>query len=106
MSNIAGKVVVVTGASSGIGAATAEVLAAQGAKLVLGARRGDRSAALAGRLGANVTYAVTDVRRRADVAALVALAGIRFGQLDVMVNNAASARSRCWTSCAWTTGTI
>jgi NADP-dependent 3-hydroxy acid dehydrogenase YdfG len=111
MSGIAGKVVAITGASSGIGEATALWLAVRGAKVVLGARREDRLAALAkrieeaaepgvgarGRSGAvaelsadarRVAYLPTDVRRRSDVAALVALARERFGRLDVLVNNA------------------
>ena len=87
MSGIEGKVVAITGASSGIGEATAILLASRGAKLVLGARREDRLAKLAERLG-DATYLGVDVRRRADVAALVALARERFGRLDVLVSNA------------------
>jgi NADP-dependent 3-hydroxy acid dehydrogenase YdfG len=80
------KVVVITGASSGIGAATATLLAERGAKLVLGARRKDRLDALAERLGADSLP--TDVRRPGDVAALVRLARDRHGRLDVLVGNA------------------
>lgn len=87
MSGIEGKVVAITGASSGIGEATAVELAARGAKLVLGARREDRLAALADRLG-DAAHLRVDVRRRTDVADLVALAGKRFGRLDVLVGNA------------------
>lgn len=87
MSGIEGKVVAITGASSGIGEATAVLLASRGAKLVLGARREDRLAALATRLG-GAAYLSVDVRRRADVANLVALANERFGRLDVLVSNA------------------
>ncbi|MBB4910045.1 SDR family oxidoreductase [Actinophytocola algeriensis] len=86
MSDVEGKVVAITGASSGIGAATAEVLASHGAKLVLGARREERLAAVADRLGAERLS--VDVRRRADVADLVSLARKRFGRLDVLVSNA------------------
>lgn len=86
MNGIAGKVVVITGASSGIGAATARLLAASGAKLVLGARRPEPLAALAGELDA--TWQATDVSRREDVAGLVALAGERYGRLDVLIGNA------------------
>jgi NADP-dependent 3-hydroxy acid dehydrogenase YdfG len=86
MSGIEGKVVAITGASAGIGAATAEVLASHGAKLVLGARREDRLTAVADRLGAERLS--VDVRRRADVADLVSLARKRFGRLDVLVGNA------------------
>lgn len=91
MSGIENKVVVITGASSGIGAATAELLASRGAKLVLGAWRKDRLDALAAKLaeaGAEVAVAETDVRRRAEVANLVGLAVERFGRLDVLVGNA------------------
>ena len=87
---IEGKVVAITGASSGMGAATAELLAGQGARVVLGARRMERLQAVAGRIadrGGQAAYQPTDVRRRADVAGLVALAEARFGRLDVMVSN-------------------
>jgi NADP-dependent 3-hydroxy acid dehydrogenase YdfG len=90
MAGIEGKVVAITGASSGIGAATAELLAGQGARVVLGARRLERLAAVAGRIadrGGQAAYQTTDVRRRADVAGLAALAQERFGRLDVMVSN-------------------
>nr|WP_277227918.1 SDR family oxidoreductase [Hymenobacter sp. YC55] len=85
------KVVAITGASSGIGEATALLLAERGAKVVLGARRLDRLAALADRIaatGGEVAYISTDVTRRADVANLVQLAKERFGRLDVLINNA------------------
>jgi NADP-dependent 3-hydroxy acid dehydrogenase YdfG len=85
---IEGKVVAITGASSGIGEATALLLAERGARLVLGARRADRLEALAARLGANVAFLPIDVRRREDLTAFVALAQERFGRLDVLVNNA------------------
>jgi NADP-dependent 3-hydroxy acid dehydrogenase YdfG len=91
MSGIEGKVVAITGASGGIGAATALHLASRGAKLALGARRVDRLEALAERValaGGEVVFARVDVKRRADLAALVALARERFGRLDVLVSNA------------------
>ena len=91
MLGIEGKVVVITGASSGIGEATALLLAERGAKVVLGARGPDRLEALAARIadtGGEVAYAPTDVRRRDDVAKLVGLACERFGKLDVLVGNA------------------
>ena len=91
MSGIQGKVVLVTGASSGIGEATALLLAQRGAKLVLGARRSDRLAALADRIvaaGGEAAYAPTDVKRRDDLSKLVELACERYGRLDVLVGNA------------------
>nr|MDQ2831447.1 SDR family oxidoreductase [Chloroflexota bacterium] len=91
MSGIDGKVVAITGASSGIGEATALLLAERGAKVVLGARGLDRLEALADRItgaGGEAAYARTDVRRRDDLSALVALARERYGKLDVLVNNA------------------
>ena len=91
MSGIEDKVVVITGASSGIGEATALLLAGRGAKVVLGARRSDRLEALAARIadaGGESTHARTDVRRREDLSDLVKLACERYGKLDVLVNNA------------------
>lgn len=91
MSGITNKVVAITGASSGIGEATALLLAERGAKLVLGARGEDRLAALADRIadaGGDVTQVRTDVRRREDMAGLVGLACERYGRLDVLISNA------------------
>ncbi|MGH2361604.1 MAG: SDR family oxidoreductase [bacterium] len=91
MSGIEDKVVVITGASSGIGEATALLLAERGAKVVLGARRLDLLEALAGRIvgaGGEAAYARTDVKRRNDLSDLVRLACERYGKLDVLVNNA------------------
>ena len=91
MSGTRNKVVAITGASSGIGEATALLPAERGAKAVLGARGPERLAALAGRIvgaGGDAAYATTDVRRRDDVSALIALARERYGKLDVLVNNA------------------
>jgi NADP-dependent 3-hydroxy acid dehydrogenase YdfG len=91
MAGIDGKVIAVTGASSGIGEATALLLAERGATIVLGARRLDRLEALAGRIaaaGGEAAFARTDVTQRHDLAALVELACERFGRLDVLVNNA------------------
>lgn len=88
---IAGVVVAITGASSGIGEATARLLAARGAKLVLGARRVERLDQVAAEVVAGGAGAVTlavDVTRPADLDALVAAATDRFGRLDVLVSNA------------------
>ena len=91
MSGIKDKIVAITGASSGIGQATALMLAERGAKIVLGARRSDRLAALAERIeraGGEAAYASTDVKRRGDLSNLVKLACDRYGRLDVLVNSA------------------
>lgn len=88
---IDGKVVVITGASSGLGEAAARHLAALGAKLVLGARRMDRIAALADELTAAGGAAIaveTDVTDRAQVERLVAAAVDAHGRIDVILNNA------------------
>jgi NADP-dependent 3-hydroxy acid dehydrogenase YdfG len=87
--NIKGKVVVITGASSGLGEATARHLAGEGAKLVLGARRLDRLQALAEELRLGAGAAVeTDVTDREQVKRLVDRAVEAHGRLDVIVNNA------------------
>ncbi len=91
MMGIEGKVVAITGASSGIGEATALHLAERGATLVLGARRADRLEALCSSIvsrGGTACFIVTDVTRRQDVDGLVALAVEKFGKLDVLVSNA------------------
>jgi NADP-dependent 3-hydroxy acid dehydrogenase YdfG len=90
-SGIKDKVVVITGASSGIGEATALLLAERGAKLVLGARRSDRLKALADRVvaaGGEAAYTTADVKRRDNLSKLVELACERYRKLDVFVNNA------------------
>lgn len=82
-------VVLVTGVSGGIGRATARAFARRGARLVLGGRNEEAGRALVAELGAETSvFLRTDVTREADVRALVALAGARFGRLDVAVNNA------------------
>jgi NADP-dependent 3-hydroxy acid dehydrogenase YdfG len=88
---IQGKVVVITGASSGLGEATARLLSAQGATVALGARRADRLKALASEIsdkGGKALAVATDVTSRDQVTALVQQAVERFGRVDVMINNA------------------
>lgn len=89
--SIAGKVVVITGASSGIGEATALRLAADGARVVLGARREDQLRRLTERIttaGGEAVFSVTDVRRRSDLQRLIGRAVEAFDRVDVLVNNA------------------
>lgn len=91
MTGIAGKVVAITGASSGIGAATALLLAERGAAVVLGARRADRLDELARGIrdrGGRAFTVATDVTRRDDVDRLVGRAVAECGRLDVLVGNA------------------
>ncbi len=88
MSLIEGKIIAITGASSGIGEATARLLAAKGAKVFLGARRDDRLAAIAGEIGEAAGYRRLDVTDRADVEQFIAGAVEKFGRIDVLVNNA------------------
>ena len=88
--NIQGKVVVITGASSGVGESTARLLAGNGARVVLGARRKDRIDAIVREISANGGCALglaTDVTRRSDVGALVKGAIDKHGRVDVIVNN-------------------
>ncbi|MBF4630576.1 SDR family NAD(P)-dependent oxidoreductase [Clavibacter michiganensis subsp. phaseoli] len=81
-------VVVITGASSGIGAATARAVAAAGARVVLAARREERIRALAAEIGGGAIAVRCDVTDAADVAALAQAALDAFGRIDVLVNNA------------------
>jgi NADP-dependent 3-hydroxy acid dehydrogenase YdfG len=89
--SIRNKVIAITGASSGIGRATALYLASRGGRIVLGARREEQIAAVAADIqnaGGQAIYLPTDVTRRKDLEALVQLACDHFGRLDVLVNNA------------------
>ena len=85
---LAGKTAVVTGASSGIGEATAQALSREGCNVVLAARREDRRNAIAAELGEGALAAPTDVTDPAACAALVARTVERFGSLEILVNNA------------------
>jgi NADP-dependent 3-hydroxy acid dehydrogenase YdfG len=88
MENIKNKVIVITGASSGIGAAAARKLIELGAKVVLAARREDQLKAIVNELGDNAMYVITDVSKRADLDNLIQQAIAQFGHIDVLWNNA------------------
>lgn len=91
MPNINGKIIAITGASSGIGEATAQLLAARGAHVVLGARRMDRLVTLSKALeeqGGSVRVRALDVVSRENTQAFIDFAKSEFGRVDVMINNA------------------
>ena len=88
MSPLEGKVVVITGASSGIGEAVARAVVKAGASVVLAARRADRLKALAAELGGKAAAKTTDVTDRQEVLDLADFAVEQFGRLDAWVNNA------------------
>ncbi|WEK48840.1 MAG: SDR family oxidoreductase [Candidatus Kaistia colombiensis] len=88
--SIAGKVMIVTGASSGIGRAAARRFAAEGAKLVLVARSADKLEALAKELGGDTIAVPADLTQAADVEAMVAKAEAHFGRIDILFANAGS----------------
>ncbi|RKK01108.1 SDR family NAD(P)-dependent oxidoreductase [Pseudoroseomonas wenyumeiae] len=85
------KIVVITGGGSGIGRATARLLASRGARVVLGGRRESQLAAVVEEIkkaGGEAIYRPTDVTRRRDLQALAGLACEHYGRLDVLINNA------------------
>jgi len=89
--NIKNKVIVITGASSGLGEATAKYLAERGATVVLGARRENKLKKIVDEInskGGTAVYKVTDVTQKAQVKALVALAFTTYNKVDVLINNA------------------
>jgi NADP-dependent 3-hydroxy acid dehydrogenase YdfG len=91
MLNVENKVVIVTGASSGIGEATAKMLAKNGAKVILGARRIDRLEAIAKQIhaeGGIAEYQALDVTQRSQLEEIAQFAKDMFGRVDVMINNA------------------
>ena len=88
MSNIENKVVMITGASSGIGEETAKVLAQNGAKVVLIARREERLKKLASEIGENAIYLKADVSNSDEMKAAVILAKKTFGKVDALFANA------------------
>src|SRR6476620_6338403 len=90
MGALAGKVAVITGATSGIGERIAEVFLEEGAQVVAAGRRASEGTALEKRLGTNVSFIRTDVSQEADVQAMIDHAVNRFGPIDILINNAGS----------------
>lgn len=88
MENVENKVIIITGATSGIGKATARVLAKHGAKVVLSGRREERLEKLAGELGDSAIYLKSDVTNVEDMKAIVKLTKEKFGKVDVLFANA------------------
>jgi NAD(P)-dependent dehydrogenase (short-subunit alcohol dehydrogenase family) len=88
MGRLDGKVAVITGATSGIGLRTAEVFAAEGAKVVVAGRRAAEGEALAKRLGPACLFRRTDVTIEADISGLIGEAVDKFGRIDGLFNNA------------------
>jgi len=83
-----GKVAIITGGTSGIGARTVEVFVAEGARVVIAGRTVEKGARLADALGDKALFVQTDVSKEAEVEEMVAKAVEHFGQLDVLFNNA------------------
>lgn len=92
MDSLAHKVILITGASSGIGEATARAFAREGACVVLAARRAERLHALAAEIGEGAFPIPTDVSQRRDIQNMVAQTVQRFGRIDVLFNNAGFGR--------------
>lgn len=88
MKNVEGKVVIITGASSGIGRASAELLAVNGAKVILSARRESKLKKIADTIGKNATFFPSDVTQEDSMKKLVGFAKERFGRIDVLFANA------------------
>ena len=88
MARLEGKVAVITGGASGMGAATVRRFVAEGAKVVIADLQADKGAALAAELGDAATFIETDVGQEADVKAMIDLAVDRYGGLDCLFNNA------------------
>lgn len=83
-----GKVAVITGATSGIGEATAELFVEEGARVVLAGRNEEKGAAVAARLGRNALFQATDVTREEDIRNLIHRARDELGRVDCLFNNA------------------
>ena len=91
---LAGKVAIITGSTSGIGARTAELFVTEGASVVIAGRRHDQGERLARALGATASFIRTDVAVESDVEKMIGHAVDRFGRLDCLVNNAGTGSQR------------
>src|SRR5258708_11594160 len=89
-----GKVAVITGSTSGIGARTAELFVAEGARVIIAGRREEKGKRLAHTLGAAASFIRTDVSVEPEVEAMIAHAVTHFGRLDCLINNAGSGSPR------------
>ncbi len=88
MGTLEGKVAVIAGGTSGIGARTAELFVAEGAKVMIAGRRRDKGEQLAAALGSSAGFVLTDLTKEADVKAMIGRAVEVFGRLDCLINNA------------------
>lgn len=88
MGALDGKIAIITGATSGIGARSAELFAEEGATVVLAGRRSDLGQELATRIGQSASFIETDVTKADDIKSLIEGTAARFGRLDVLFNNA------------------
>ena len=88
MGALEGKIAIVAGGTSGIGARTAELFVEEGATVVIAGRRSEAGTALADRLGRGASFIRTDVGNEADIKALIEGTVLRFGRLDCLFNNA------------------
>src|ERR1017187_5583177 len=95
MGALDGKIAIITGGTSGIGARTAELFIEEGATVVIAGRRSDVGNALAGRLGQAASFIRADVGNEADVKSLIEGTVARFGRLDCLFNNAGYGVPQC-----------
>lgn len=89
---LAGKTAIITGSTSGMGAATAEMYVAEGARVMITGRREDAGQEMADRLGENAAFIAADVTKESDIAALVDGTVQRWGRVDILFNNAGYGR--------------
>ena len=98
---LVGKVAVVTGGNSGMGAGTVELFVSEGARVVIAARGEEAGQALADRLGENAIFKRTDVSVEADVKVLIDTTIEKWGRLDVLFNNAGIGQGYAMMAKSW-----